>query len=81
MLELFFKYLTEICDFHKEITIFTKKRAILPVDITKNISLIQKLLGNTPYSLSIFIISCSLYLLLKMSRNLEFFIKCLVFWP
>jgi hypothetical protein len=42
MLELFFKYLPEICDFHKEITIFTKKRAILPVDITKNISLIQK---------------------------------------
>jgi len=28
--------------FHKEITIFTKKRAILHVDITKNISLIQK---------------------------------------
>jgi hypothetical protein len=31
----FFKYLPEICDFHKEITIFTKKRAILHVDITK----------------------------------------------
>jgi hypothetical protein len=39
---IFFKYLPEICDFHKEITIFTKKRAILHVDITKNISLIQK---------------------------------------
>ena len=38
----FFKYLLEICDFHKEITIFTKKRAILHVDITKTISLIQK---------------------------------------
>jgi hypothetical protein len=38
----FFEYLPEICDFHKEITIFTKKRAILHVDITKNISLIQK---------------------------------------
>jgi hypothetical protein len=50
--------------FHKEIT-FTKKRAILHVDITKNISLIQKWLGNKPYSLCIFIISCSFYLLLK----------------
>ena len=29
------KYLPEICDFHKEMTIFTKKRAILDVDITK----------------------------------------------
>jgi hypothetical protein len=35
---IFFKYLPEICDFHKEITIFIKKRAILHVDITKNIS-------------------------------------------
>jgi hypothetical protein len=25
----FFKYLPEICDFHKEITIFTKKKAML----------------------------------------------------
>ena len=39
---IFFKYLPEICDFHKEINIFTKKRAILHVDITKNKSLIQK---------------------------------------
>jgi hypothetical protein len=39
---MFFKYLPEIFDFHKEITIFTQKRAILHVDITKNISLIQK---------------------------------------
>ena len=38
----FFKYLPEICDFHKEITIFTKKKAILHVDITKTILLIQK---------------------------------------
>jgi hypothetical protein len=38
----FFKYLPEICDFHKEITILTKKKAILHVDITKTISLIQK---------------------------------------
>jgi hypothetical protein len=29
---IFFKYLPEICDFHKEITIFTKKRAILHVN-------------------------------------------------
>ena len=35
MLEFFFKYLPEICDFHKEITIFYQKRAILHVDITK----------------------------------------------
>jgi hypothetical protein len=38
----FLKYLPEIYDFYKEITIFSKKRAILHVDITKNISLIQK---------------------------------------
>ena len=69
ILEFFFKYFPEICDFHKEITIFTKKRAILHVDIAKNISLIQKWLGNKPY------------LLLEMSRNLGFFIKCYFFWP
>jgi hypothetical protein len=39
---IFFKYLPEISDVHKEITISTKKRAILHVEITKNISLIQK---------------------------------------
>jgi hypothetical protein len=72
--KIYEKYLPEICDFHKEITIFTKKRAILHVDITKNISLIQKWLGNKPYSLCIFINCCSFYLLLKMSRNLGFFI-------
>jgi hypothetical protein len=44
---IFLKYLPEICDFHKEITIFTKKRAILHVDITKNIAIVRSECENS----------------------------------
>ena len=58
-------YLKSVIFIKKLLFLPPKKGVILHIDITKNISLIQKLLGNKPFSLCIFIISCSFYLSLK----------------